>query len=135
MKVATGLALAAALAAAGCQSAPKTDYLEFSAAGEPTAVASALAAKVGACWFGNGNGGRFDGLVYAPELNAYAGRPRVLLVPKSDPGGLPRLVIEASAAGQDTSVRLFGPLLATSEGAAIRADIGRWTKNPGDPGC
>lgn len=137
MRIVTGLVLAAALAAAGCQSAPKKDYLEFSAAGDPTDVASALAKQVGACWFGNAAGqpGRFDGLVYAPELNAYAGRPRILLVPESDPGGLPQLVIEASEAKGATSVKLFGPLLATAGGPGIRADVGRWMGAAEDSGC
>ena len=133
MRIVTGLGLAAALAAAGCQSAPKKDYLEFSAAGEPTAVASALAKQIGACWFGAGDNDRFDGLVYAPELNAYAGRPRILLVAETDPGGLPTLVIEASEAGKETSVKVFGPLLASQQGTRIAREIGLWSA--GQPGC
>jgi hypothetical protein len=125
-------AAAAALLLAGCQSAPKKDYVEFQAASDPTNVASALSERMAECWF---NAGRADfaDFIYAPELNSYAGRPRVLVVSRADPGGLPKLVVEATEAKRVTSVKLFGPLLSTPGGPRISADVGRWAG--GAPGC
>ena len=61
---------------------------------------------------------------YAPELTSYSNRPRVLIVPKKEPHGLPQLVIEATAAKRGTSVKLFGPLMGTAEAPAITRDVG-----------
>ena len=47
-------------------------------------------------------------------------------VPKADPAGLPQLVIEVSEGKRATIVKLFGPLLATTRGAAIQRDVERW---------
>lgn len=123
---------AAALLLAGCQAAPKKDYVEFTAASDPTNVASALSERMAECWFKAGRA-EFADFIYAPELNSYAGRPRVLVVARADPGGLPKLVVEAAKAKRGTSVRLFGPLLSTASGPRITADIGRWTA--GSAGC
>jgi hypothetical protein len=117
---------------AGCQSVPKKDYLEFNAASDPTNVASALSERMAECWFG-ADRADFADFIYAPELNSYAGRPRVLVVSRADPGGLPKLVVEASKAKRGTSVRLFGPLLSTASGPGISADVGRWVT--GQDGC
>ena len=129
-------AIAAAAAAgcllAACQSPPEKDYVEFRAASDPTNVASALSERMAECWFEAGRA-EFADFIYAPELNSYAGRPRVLVVARADPGGLPKLVVEASKADRGTSVRLFGPLLATASGPRIAADLGRWTA--GSPAC
>ncbi len=116
---------------AACQSAPK-DYAEFHAPQSPVNVASRIAENVGACWFG---GARpvFADYSYAPELNSYSNRPRVLIVPKAEPHGLPKLVIEASAAERGSSVKLFGPLMASSEAPAISRDVERWAS--GGSGC
>jgi len=125
-------ALAAAFLLFGCQAAPEKDYVEFQAASDPTNVASALSERMAECWFKAGRA-EFADFIYAPELNSYAGRPRILVVARADPGGLPKLVVEASKAKRGTSVRLFGPLLSTASGPRIAADIGRWTA--GSQGC
>jgi hypothetical protein len=118
---------------AGCQTPiVHKDYLEFSAAQDPTAAASDIARNVGACWFKGGRGA-FAGLSYAPELNSYANHPRVLIVSKAEPHGLPKLVIEATRSSSGSSVKLFGPLMATAEGPAIARDIERWAR--GGTGC
>ena len=70
---------------------------------------------------------------YAPELTSYSNRPRVLIVPKKEPHGLPQLVIEATAAKRGTSVKLFGPLMGTAEAPAITRDVERWAG--GASGC
>ncbi len=125
-------AVAVALLLAGCQSVPKKDYLEFNAASDPTNVASALSERMAECWFATGRAD-FADFIYAPELNSYAGRPRILVVSRTDPGGLPKLVVEASKAKRGTSVKLFGPLLSTGSGPGISADVGRWVT--GQDGC
>ena len=116
---------------ASCQSAPK-DYAEFHAAQAPVNVATRIAENVRACWFG-GERAAFADYSYAPELNSYSNRPRVLIVPKAEPHGLPKLVIEASAAKRGSSVKLFGPLMASSEAPAISRDVQRWAS--GASGC
>ncbi len=116
---------------AGCQSAP-TDYLAFESRQEPVTVAARIAENVGACWFG-GERPAFADFSYAPELASVANRPRVLIVEKADPTGLPRLVIEAVEADRGASVKLFGPLMGTAEAPAIRRDVERWAG--GASGC
>ena len=115
-------ALATALAACTTR-AP--DYLEYAAYQDTNTVASRITERVGACWFEDGNDA-FARFAYAPELNSFSGKPRILIVPKSDPAGLPQLVIEVSEGKRATVVKLFGPLLATSRGTAIQRDVERW---------
>ena len=118
---------------AACQTGGASkDYAEFRSAQDPGSTAARIAENVGACWF-RGARPAFADLSYAPELNSFANRPRVLIVSKSDPGGLPKLVIEASAAERGASVKLFGPLMAGGEAAAISRDVERWTASAG--GC
>ncbi len=131
--------LAAALVGAGsqllpaCQTANRpTDYAEFRSSRDPATVAASISDNVAACWFG-GTRPAFADLIYVPELTSHSNRPRVLVVAKSDPTGLPKLIVEASAAARGTSVKLFGPLMATAEASAISRDVGRWTG--GASGC
>lgn len=124
------LALAVLLSA--CQSSPPKDYAEFRSPQDPATVASRLSENIGACWFA-GARPAFAQYSYAPELNSFSGRPRILVVPKTDPGGLPKLVVEASEAERGASVKLFGPLMASAEASAISRDIERWAG--GASGC
>jgi hypothetical protein len=50
----------------------------------------------------------------------------VLLVDKSDPAGLPKLVIEAARAKRGADIKLFGPLMDTAQAERIRADVSFW---------
>lgn len=126
-------AIALTFALAACQTGGETrDYAEFHSPHDPPTTASRIAENVAACWFG-GARPAFANYSYAPELTSYSNRPRVLIVEKSDPGGLPRLVIEASAAERATSVKLFGPLMASAEAPAISRDVARWAG--GAAGC
>jgi hypothetical protein len=122
---------AAALLLAACQSGPK-DYLEYRSPQDPVTVAARIAENVGRCWFAGGREG-FSALAYSPELTSYSDRPRVLIVPKAEPHGLPRLVIEASRAKRGASVKLFGPMLASGEAPALARDVERWAG--GGSGC
>jgi hypothetical protein len=119
------------LVLAACQSAP-TDYIAFESPQAPVSTAARIADNVGVCWFG-GDRAAFAAYSYAPELASVANRPRVLIVDKADPTGLPKLVVEAVEDGRGASVRLFGPLMASAEASAIRRDVGRWAE--GGSGC
>ena len=111
---------------------PPVDYAEFRSNQDPSAVAARIAENVGACWFAGGRAA-FAAYSYTPELTSYSNRPRVLVVGKANPTGLPKLVIEATQADRGSSVRLFGPLMATAEASAISRDVGRWAS--GSTGC
>ena len=127
---AAALAATLALDLAACATrAP--DYLEYAAYQDTNTVASHIAERVGACWFAGGNKA-FSRYAYAPELNSFSGKPRILIVPKDDPAGLPQLVIEVSKGSQATVVKLFGPLLATARGSAIQRDVERWADSGTD---
>lgn len=125
--------LAAFLFLTACQSTPPArDYAEFRSTRDPVTVATSISEQMRACWFGGVRPG-FADYSYAPELNSFSGRPRVLVVQKSDPTGLPKLVVEASEAGRGSEIKLFGPLMASAEAPAISRDIGRWAG--GTTGC
>ena len=108
-----------------CQSAP---------AG-PAAVASSsksaalrameqVAITAHKCWFAS-NDAAFRSYSFANELNSFSGRPRFLLVPKSNFGGKPMLVVQAE--GDPARVDAFGPLLDQPPGPRVSADLKRWT--------
>jgi hypothetical protein len=122
--IATGAIAALTTTLATCATrAP--DYLEYAAYQDTNTVANRIAERVGACWF-EGGGTAFASFAYAPELNSFSGKPRILVVPKDNPAGLPQLVIEVSEGKRATVVKLFGPLLATNRGTAIQRDVERW---------
>ena len=132
-RVRPAFAVIATLLLAACETAkPRRDYLKYRSSQDPVSASSHIAERVRACWFAEGRDG-FRGYSYTPELNSYSGRPRVLIVSADDPTGLPKLVIEATAADRGTSVKLFGPMLASREGPAIAGDVERWAG--GASGC
>jgi hypothetical protein len=117
------LLTATAIALVGCQTAPK-DYVQFHAGMDSTTIGKLIANNIGACWF-DGKRKAFAEYSYAPEGGVSA--DRILIVPKEEPHGLPQLVVEVRKAKRGTDVRLFGPMMQTSEADAIRTDIRRWT--------
>lgn len=123
MRVLRFAILACVLAVAACQTAQQ-GYVLMHAGEAPLDVAQNIANKVGACWFKD-RSSAFEGLSYAPELSS-PDRPRVLIVEASDPGGLPKLVIEAIKAKRGTDIRLFGPLMDTDAQSQIRRDVAFW---------
>jgi hypothetical protein len=116
-------AAAAAIVLAACQTAPQ-DYVLLHANQAPLDVAERIANNVGSCWF-DGENAAFADYSYAPELSS-SERPRVLIVEKADPSGLPQLVIEVVKAKRGADIKLFGPLMATDAAAAIRRDVALW---------
>ncbi|MBI0162649.1 hypothetical protein H3V17_03175 [Bartonella sp. M0283] len=101
------------------------------ASGEPALkTMERVALTANRCWF-KSNKSEFRRYGFEPELQSYSGRPRMLIVPKSTPGGKPILVVEAE--GNPARVSVYGPLMATTHGNAIGEDIDRWVK--GDNQC
>lgn len=90
-------------------------------------LATTLADAVRRCWFAGDTA--FADYVYAPETNA--GQPRILIVRKNEPGGLPALVIEPKARA---TADIYGPLMASPIGPRISADIDRWAKGSAECG-
>jgi hypothetical protein len=115
--------LACVFFTAACQTTQQ-GYVLLHAGQDPLDVAQNIANKVGTCWFKR-KSSAFKDLSYAPELSS-PDRPRVLLVDASDPGGLPKLVIEAVKAKRGTDIRLFGPLMDTDNASRIRRDVAFW---------
>ena len=95
----------------------------------PQATMVHVAKQVQACWFArNGGDPALKGYTMAPEVNSYTGKPRILIVPKSDPGGLPKLVAQAESSQGRTTFTTFGPLLATSDGPRLDASLRAWSR-------
>ena len=118
------LLLCASLLLAACQTVPE-NYIQYHAGQDALTIAERIANHVGTCWF-DGKHKAFAEYSYAPELSSPS-RPRVLIVDKADPQGLPQLVIEVIKAKRGSDVRLFGPLMATDDADDIQDDLRRWT--------
>ena len=108
---------AAALLSA-CQMGAPSEALELKSDRDPVQIMVSIGKTAQACWFKSKDPG-FGGFRLADETHSPAGRPRLLLVPRRDPGGLPKLVISAEKAGGATDIQVYGPALATSLGARI----------------
>lgn len=125
MRIATTLTAAAALAvigmlAASCQSkAPPV-----SANRDALSTMERVAVGANNCWFKSGDAA-FATYRLAPELNSFSGRPRILVVHKNSPAGLPHLVVQAE--GNPARLQAFGPLMSRPVSARIAADVNRWS--------
>jgi len=102
-----------------CAVAPHAAWADRSS--EANALYDHLAGAMKKCWF-NGDPA-FAGYRYAPEINV--GKPRILLVDRKAPHGLPLLVVEPKRAG---TADAYGPLLASALAPRIRDDLTRWLK-------
>ena len=121
---------------AACQTGSPSGNLSINTKDAPVTAITALAQVAHKCWFKSGDPA-FNGLRMSSEVNSFAGRPRFLLVKRSDPNGLPLLVVQAeskgnTASGTFTNVQTFGPLLQTNNGKRITDDVSRWSKNNTD---
>jgi hypothetical protein len=112
------LAVAALLAGAPADAATKPS----SAA---QILVTRLSTSIARCWFAKGETA-FAAYSYAPETDAYAGLPRILLVPKGAPHGKPALVVEIDAKPTGNDVNIYGPLMSGRLATRIQADVGRW---------
>ena len=88
-----------------------------------------VARQVQNCWFARGGGDpALKDYTMAPEVNSHTGKPRILIVPKNNPGGLPKLVAQAETSQGRTSFTTFGPLLATADGPRLDASLRAWAR-------
>jgi hypothetical protein len=86
-----------------------------------------VAKQVQACWFVKDDPA-LKGYKMAPEINSYAGKPRILIVPRSNPAGLPELVAQAERINGRTTFTSFGPLLKTKDGPRLDASLRAWAR-------
>ncbi len=134
MNIAPGIWIACglfAIALTACQSGSPSAPQSIKSSKKPNDVIVSIARTAHKCWFKSGEAA-FKAYRLANETNAYAGRPRFLLVPKSNPGGLPQLVVQAekrgdSSSGSYTQIQTYGPLLETPNGKRITDDVKRWS--------
>ncbi|GLU26794.1 MULTISPECIES: hypothetical protein [unclassified Brucella] len=103
----------------------------------PTSVSKAalatmerIAVGANSCWF-KSNDKDFRGYAFAPELNSFSGRPRMLVVPARNLAGRPLLVVQAE--GNPARIEAFGPMMQQGHNSRISADINRWAS--GQKGC
>ena len=118
----TNAAAFAALAAlvAACQSSTPVKGPDRSA----LSTMERVALGANSCWFKSGDAA-FAAYRLAPELNSFSGRPRILVVHKNSPAGLPHLVVQAE--GNPARLQAFGPLMSQPVSARIAADVNRWS--------
>lgn len=81
----------------------------------------ALTAKQ--CWFKSGDPD-FRKYSLAPELVSFTGRPRILVVPASNPNDRPLLVVQAE--GSPGRIERFGPMMQSPLAERITRDTARW---------
>ncbi len=91
----------------------------------PQSLMAEVATQVQACWF-RSKDKRFAKYTLSPELNSYAGRPRILLVPRGRQSALPVLVAQAERVNGQTVFSSYGPLVGQTGGAALQGDLSRW---------
>ena len=113
---------ALALAVSGCTQTSKPGL-------GPKSTMVNVARQVQNCWFAkNGGDPALKDYTMAPEVNSHTGKPRILIVPKNDPGGLPKLVAQAERRQDSTSFTTFGPLLGTADGPRLDASLRAWAR-------
>ena len=94
---------------------------------DPRTTMVHVAKQVQSCWFAKKDPA-MNGFTLAPEVNSYSGKPRILIVPKSNPGGLPKLVAQAERQNGRPNFTTFGPLLATADGPRLEASLRSWAQ-------
>jgi hypothetical protein len=127
-----GVLVCAALALTGCQSGGERTggTIRVQVDGGNIATLQRVNERALACWI-KSNDPAFRKLALVPELDTRAGRPRILVVERGKPQGLPKLVIEAE--GTPARMTTYGPLAAAPVSARINDDIIRWAG--GAAGC
>ncbi|MEL7401456.1 MAG: hypothetical protein AAFN68_12930 [Pseudomonadota bacterium] len=117
-------ALFAALMLASCQNAPPP---KVQASQTPRALMLNVGKQIQTCWFKRKDPA-FRTYRMADELNSYTGKPRVLIVPKNNPGGLPKLVAEAQKTGGSVRFSSYGPLIDGPNGPRFSAALRSWAR-------
>lgn len=93
----------------------------------PQSMMVGVAKQVQACWFRKKDPA-VKGYTMASELDSYSGKPRILIVPRSNPGGLPKLVAQAERSGGKVNFSTFGPLLSTKDGPRLEDSLRSWAR-------
>jgi hypothetical protein len=124
------LSICVLLPLGACQLGAPSEALNLRSNTDATPIMVSIAGAAQNCWFASRDRA-FLNYRLAEEVNSHAGRPRILLVPKADPSGLPHLVIQAerrgdAATGKYTDVQTYGPMLSTASGKRITEDVARW---------
>ncbi len=94
---------------------------------KPQTMMVRVAKQVQACWFKKKDPA-LKGYKMASEVNSYSGKPRILIVPRNNPTGLPKLVAQAERKGGRNSFSSFGPLLNTKHGPRLAASLDAWAR-------
>ena len=116
------IALLSLLVLAACNQTTAPDI----AAGEtPQTLMVRVAKAAQACWFARKDPA-FRPYKMATELDSYSGQPRILIVPRNRPQGLPKLVAQAQRGSGGPRFSAFGPLLQSKDGPRLSAQLNRW---------
>ncbi len=95
---------------------------------KPAVAVASIARTAQTCWFKSGDK-VFKIYTLANEVNSFAGKPRFLIVPRKNPGGLPLLVVEAEKQKSgETNIVTFGSLLQSPHGRRVLSDVNRWSR-------
>ena len=108
-----------------CQSGGPGDAISMTLATPPLTLIASIGKTIQHCWYKHGTN-NFSKYRLANESNSYSGRPRLLLVPKHNPRGLPALVIQAEKTGAKSTLQAYGPLLSSNLGKQISSDLKKW---------
>ena len=128
MRQSAAIAVVVAVILAGCTSTPKPAQQSKRPKSESAQTLMVRVAKrMQACWF-KGKDPAFKKYKMATEINSYAGKPRVLIVPKNKPTGLPKMVVQAERIGGRNVLTSFGPLTQSSNGGRLTSAIRKWER-------
>jgi hypothetical protein len=111
---------ALAMIVASCQSKPQIATTDAHSA---LSTMERVAVGANSCWFKSSDPA-FASYSLAPELNSYTGRPRILVVQRSNPSGRPLLVVQAE--GNPARMEAFGPMMSGPTSTRITGDVNRW---------
>ena len=117
------LAIIGVLTLAGCTQGEPPAPAAAVKQERPVAVMERVARRVQACWYKTPRRA-LKGTRLAAELDSYSGRPRILIVPRNRPTGLPKIVAEARTVGGSTRFEAYGPLLDRT----LESDLNRWAR-------
>ncbi|MEM8750071.1 MAG: hypothetical protein AAGF28_07205 [Pseudomonadota bacterium] len=115
-----GTLLALTIAVAGCTQSGNVTRGE-----SVQALMARVARQVQICWF-KAKDPTFTKYKMATELDSFSGRPRILIVPRNKPTGLPQLVAQAERKSGRNTFTTFGPLLSGAEGPRLNASLAKW---------
>ncbi len=126
------IVLAATIGISACTSKTANQSIARAAQEKPRALMVRVAKQVHACWFKKKDPA-LRGYKMASEVNSYSGKPRILIVPRNNPTGLPKLVAQAERRGGRNQFTSFGPLLKSKNGPRLAASLDAWAR--GNKSC